>query len=542
MRYVNAATISRTTAVLLLLSVLAIVLAGTLAACRPGRTTTASPAASGGGTLNLADEGPITLDPAVAGDASSSLYIQQLFGGLVRLDEDLAVVPDIARTWDKSPDGKAYTFHLRQDVKFHDGRPVTAADFKYSWQRALDPATQSTTAGTYLIDIVGAVDVVSGKAAELQGVQVLDDLTLRVTVDAPKAYFLYKMAYPTAFVVDKENVKKGAEWWRKPNGTGPFKLKDWQRDQALVLARNDSYHGAKAKLSQVVFKLFGGMPVSLYQSGDIDVAYTGGSFLAMVTDPSNPLSKELSIYPELSFGYIGFDTARPPFDDVSVRQAFTMAVDKERVMMLSTGGTVAPAYGILPPGLPGYDSSLEGLRFDPDKARQLIAASKYGDVSRLPEITITTSGWGGLTSGIVGGVIEEWRRNLGVEVKVRQLEPEPFLYLLHEEKDNMYDLGWIADYPDPQDFLDILLHSGSASNYGDYSNAAVDSLLDRAAIEQDRETRLSLYRQAERAVVQDAAVIPLYFTRSYVLVKPYVKGYTLNSLGLPSLNKVWIER
>ncbi len=520
---------------LLMLCFLALAL--TVTACGGGGTP-----AGGHGTLNLADTGPITLDPAVAAESSSAMYIVQLFSGLVRLDENLQIAPDIAEKWDESADGKTFTFHLRQDVKFHDGKPVKASDFKYSWERALNPATHSLTAGTYLNDIVGAADVLFGKSTQLSGVKILDDYTIQVTIDAPKAYFLEKMAYPTAFVVDKTNVQSGSTWWQHPNGTGPFKLKEWQQDQLLVLQRNNNYYGDKARLNQVVFKLFSGNPMQLYQEGSIDVSFVSPGYMGLVTDPSNSVSKELETYPELSLSYIGFNASAPPFDDVNIRQAFSYAVDKERVISLSAENVVPTAYGILPPGIAGYDASLQGLRFDPQKAKELIAASKYGDVSNLPPIILTTSGWGGGISGLLGGVIEEWRRNLGVEVTVRQLEPEPFLYALNQEKNELFDSGWIADYPDPQDFLDILFHTGAQNNTGDYSNPQLDSLLDQASTEQDPNVRLKMYQDAEQTVVQDAAILPLFFGRNYVLVKPYVKDYVLSPLGHPLLNKVSIQK
>ena len=492
-------------------------------------------------TLNLTDTGPITLDPAVAAETSSAMYIFQIFSGLVRLDENLKIAPDIAQTWDESADGKTFTFHLRQDVKFQDGRPVKASDFEYSWERALNPATNSLTAGTYLNDIVGAADILSGKATQLSGVSVLDDYTIQVTIDAPKAYFLEKMAYPTAFVVDKTNVQSGSNWWQHPNGTGPFKLQQWQQDQLVVLQRNDNYYGEKAKLKQIVFKLYSGSSLQLYQEGSIDVSSVSSDYMGLVTDPGNAISQELKTYPELSLYYIGFDTSTPPFDDVKVRQAFSYAVDKDRLIKLSAQNVVTAAYGILPPDMPGYDTTLQGLRFDPEKAKELIAASKYGDVSKLPPIVLTTSGWGGDISGLLGGVIAEWKRNLGVEVTVRQLEPEEFLYTLKQEKNELYDEGWIADYPDPQDFLDVLFRTGAQNNTGGYSNPQLDSLLDQAATEQNADARSAMYQNAEQMVVQDAAILPLFFGRNYILVKPYVKDYVLSPLGFPLLNKVSIQ-
>jgi oligopeptide transport system substrate-binding protein len=495
-----------------------------------------------GGTLNLSDDGPITLDPAAAVEAGSISYIFQIFSGLVRLDENLEIVPDIAQSWDKSSDGKTFTFHLRQDAEFHSGKPVTASDFKYSWERALNPATGSQTAGTYLNDIAGAADILAGNTSELSGVKVEDDYTLKVTLDSPKAYFLYKMAFPISFVLDRDNVESGSSWFLQPNGTGPFKLGEWQAGQLLVLERNDNFYGTKASLDQVVFHLLSGSSMQQYQSGDVDVTFVSADYMGLVSDPSNPVSLELHQFPELSVYYIGFNISEPPFDDVNVRQAFSYAVDKERLVTLALKDVVLPAYTILPPGIPGNDSGLEGLRFDPDKARELISASKYGDVSQLPPVQITAAGYAGSIGGLIGGVIEEWRRNLGVEVTVRQIETQNFLYALKEEKDEAFISGWVADYPDPQNFLDVLFRTGEQNNYGDYSNPELDALLDDAAVGQDVAARMAMYHAAEQILVSDAAVLPLFFGQAYILVKPYVKNYVWSPLGYPLLYKVSIEK
>jgi oligopeptide transport system substrate-binding protein len=496
---------------------------------------------TGGTVLNLYGIDPYTLDPAVSSEMTSHVYLMQIFSGLLRLGDKLEPAPDIAEGWDMSNNGQTYTFHLRQDVKFQDGRPVTAADFKYSWERACAPQTGSLTAATYLGDIVGVADVLAGRATEISGVKVVDDYTLEVTIDAPKSYFLAKLTYPTAFVVDKDNVASGGGWWRSPNGTGPFRLAQWQQGQQLVLERNELYYGEVARVDQVVFKLWSGIPINLYETGDIDVAGAGADYIEKVTDEAGPFYQDLSIVPELSFYYIGFNAAKPPFDDANIRRAFTMAIDKEKLISLVYKGTVQPAYGILPPGMPGYNENLVGIGYDVDKARELIAQSGYGDVANLPPITVTTLGWGGAISRELESVIYQWQQNLGVEVKVRQLEPEQFLYHLRDEADEMFYTGWIADYPHPQDFLDILFHSGSETNYGGYSNPEVDALLEEAGVEPDTSLSLGLYQQAEQLLVDDAACIPLGFGRNYVLVKPYVKGYNLNPLGFAMLNTVSVE-
>ncbi len=491
--------------------------------------------------LTLYDIDPLTLDPAVSSEMISHQYIVQLFSGLVRLDDNLEPAPDIAQDWKVSDDGRTYTFYLRHDVRFDDGREVKAEDFKYSWERACDPATGSNTAATYLGDIIGVKEALAGETKEISGVRVIDDYTLQVTIDAPKSYFLSKLTYPTSFVVDRANVASGRDWWHSPNGTGPFKLKQWEENSLLVLERNDLYYGEVAKVDLVNFQLWGGVPMNMYETGEIDVTSVSVDYIDKVTDERGSFYHDLAIVPELSFYYIGFNTTKPPFDDVNIRRAFSQAIDKDKLVSLVFRGTVQSAGGILPPGMPGYNQNLSGLNFDVTKAKELIANSRYGDVSNLPPITITTAGWGGAITSELEAIIYEWRNNLGVEVEVRQLEPERFLYYLMEEKDEMFDMGWIADYPHPQDFLDVLFHSGTENNYGEYSNPEVDALLGRANVEPDKEAGLGLYQQAEQLLVEDAACLPLWFGKNYVLVKPYVSGYKLTPMGFAMLNTVSVE-
>ncbi len=493
------------------------------------------------GNLNLYNIDPLTLDPAVSGEMTSHEYIAQLFSGLVRLDDDLKPVPDIARSWELSDDGRTYTFYLRDDVMFHSGAEVRAGDVKYSWERASDPATGSHTAATYLGDIIGVEEVLAGKTKEISGVRVIDDYILEVTIDAPKSYFLSKLTYSTAFVVDRANVQSGEDWWYRPNGTGPFKLSEWEENDRLVLERNELYYGEMAKVNSVTFKLWGGVPMNMFETGEIDVASIYRYYIDKVTDKAGPFYRDLVIAPELSFRYIGFNLTKPPFDDVNIRRAFSQAIDKDKLVSLAFRDMVQRADGILPPGMPAFNEDLSGWDYDVNEAKELIQSSSYGGVFNLPPITITTSGWGGLISPELEALVHQWQQNLGVDVKVRQLEPQRFLYHLKQEKDGMYYMGWIADYPHPQNFLDILFHSDVENNYGEYSNSEVDSLLEMAGVEPDYDRSLSLYQQAEQLLVDDAACLPLWFGQSYILVKPYVKGYNLSPQGFAMLNGVSIE-
>lgn len=491
-------------------------------------------------SLALYDTGPYTLDPPLVRTVTSAVYAMEIFSGLVTFDQNIKLVPDIAEKWEVSDDGKTYTFYLRKGVKFHNGRKVRAGDFKYSMERACDPDTGSQTAENYLGDIVGAKQMLSGEAEHISGIKAIDDYTLEITIDAPKTYFLAKLAHHTAFVVDRQNVESGEEWWRHPNGTGPFRLREWQEDELLILERNDLYYLEPAKVSYVVYRLWGGVPIWMYETGEIDMTYVGTANVERVLDPTNPLNKELTTVPEFSLWHIGFNNAKPPFDDPKVRQAFCHAVDKDKIIDVLLKDMVKRADGILPPGFPGYNEEVVGLAYNPQRAKELIAESKYKDVSNLPSITFTTSGRGDV-SDLDAALVDMWRQNLGVEVQVSQLEPETYFEVLMEEKDEIFDSGWAADYPDPENFLDILFHSGSAQNYGEYSNPQIDALLEQARVEPDETVRMSLYQEIEQMLVDDAACLPLFFDIEYVLVKPYLETFVVTPMPVPSLRYVSIK-
>jgi len=189
--------------------------------------------------LTIYGASPSTLDPARCMDATSAGFIVEIFSGLVTLDDDLNVVEDIAESYEISPDGRTYTFHLREGVTFHSGKEVKASDFKYSIERAADPQTRSQVAEAYLGDIVGVKEKLRGEADEVGGIRVVDEKTIEITIDAPKAYFLAKLTHPSAYVVDRENVESGGDWWKHPDGTGPFKLGEWKQGQQIVLERNE---------------------------------------------------------------------------------------------------------------------------------------------------------------------------------------------------------------------------------------------------------------------------------------------------------------
>ena len=474
------------------------------------------------------------MDPALVEDAVSAEYVVHVFGGLVTLDEALRVVPDVAAGWEISPDGRTYTFSLREDARFHNGRPVTASDFQYSLERACDPQTGSTVASTYLGDIVGAKEMIAGLADRIAGVEVVDDSTLRITIDAPKAYFLAKLTYSTGFVVDREDVQQ-PDWLERPNGTGPFKLED-RSNQRIVLVRNEHYHRDGPKLQRVVYSLSGGSPVTMYENGELDIVAIGPADVERVLDPANPLNAELTMVPQLNTQYLGFDVTQPPFDDVRVRQAFTLAVDRQKITAVVWKGMRLPARGIVPPGMPGYERAQPLLEYDPQRARPLIAESQYGDVSDFPLVTLSVGGSGVEMDRVTQAIVAMCEENLGIEIEVERSAD------VLADRPQFFSLGWMADYPDPEDFLDILFHSDSPLNYTNYSNSGVDRLLEEARVEQDPQRRMLLYAEAEEMIVSDAPWVPLWHSVEYVLTKPYVLGVNHAAAIFPWLCDVYLER
>ncbi len=501
------------------------------------------------GELRLFGPDPVTLDPACASDASSAEYIVEIFSGLVSFDQDLKVIPDIAEKWDVSDDGKVYTFHLRTNVLFHDAsRRVTADDFKFSMERALNPATQSTVGEVYLDDIVGADDFIKGRAQEVSGIKVVDQDALEITIKAPNSVFLEKLTYPTAFVVDRREVQdstcfEGAQWTLNPNGTGPFKMGKWELGQRIELAPNQGYYlDPKPSLLKVTFILSGGSALTMYENNEIDLTGVGINDIESIRDPNNPLNKELVESASLDVFYIGFNTTKPPFDNPKVRQALSMAIDKNLLANEVMAGVVDPAQGVLPPGIPGYNDKLNGIEFNPDEARKLL--DEAGGQQVLKDVVLLTPGRGASPGDVLQAIVAMWTENLQLDSDI-PVELEDFgLFLRDLDQSNfaMFSLGWIADYPDPQNFLDIKLRSDSANNETKYSNSKVDDLLKQAMNEQDETKRESLYQQAEQLVVDDAPWIPLYHGKANVLVKPYVKGYKTPPFVIPNLRYVSIQK
>jgi len=463
---------------------------------------------------------------------------KRIFSGLVSLDPQLNLTPDLAEKWDVSADGVIYTFYLRQNAKFHNGRAVTAQDFVYSLERSASPELASDTALTYLGDIVGIHEYADGQADQISGLKAIDEHTLQITIDAPKPYFLLKLTYPTAFVLDKENVESSEEWYRQPNGTGPYKLVEWTSFERMVYEANADFYLDAPSIPYIVVNLYTGDSQRLYETGDVDIA--GVYSIERFTDPTEPLHNELRTGVSLCTSYVVFDTTQPPFDDVNVRKAFSMAFNRQQYIDVVYADHALPAIGVYPPGLPGFNISLKGLPYDPAQARELLKQSKYG--TNLPPIVFTNSGTGSYVSGDVAALAQMWKQNLGVTITVENLEPNFYYDQIYAgNHGQLFNGGWCADYPDPENFADVLFHTGSNQNNGGYSNPQLDVLLEAARTERDVTKRIAMYQQAEQMLVDDAAALFTVHGLSYELVKPYVQGYVLTPIDVPIERYMWLD-
>lgn len=492
---------------------------------------------------------PTTLDPALVEDGDTIDLLMQVFEGLVQWTEENEVAPNIAERWDVSADGRVYTFHLKRGVLFHKPfeRAVTAQDFVYSITRSLLPATRSSTAMNYLNDIVGAREVAEGKAATLKGLRALDDHTLEITLDKRKPYFLGKLTYPTAYVVCREAVEKngGRIDEKSMIGTGPFALAEYKPGYSVLLAANPAYHGGKPVLDGIERPVLADTTSrqTRYESGGIDLTDVQRADLSRIQgDPT--LRSQLREFPRANVWYLALNQlAFPPFRDKRVRQAFAHAIDKDAVIRLALKGTADRANGIVPPGVPGHDPAFKGLPYDPEKARKLLAQAGFPGGKGFPKLTISfRQGYKHIEDAVIA-IRSDLKRNLGIECDIQQVEWAQFLTQRANGTMPCYHLRWAADYLDPQNFLSLMLRTGSPENSIGYSNPEFDRLCDMADVEPDPAKRLKLYAQAERIAVEDAPWIPMYHLRDVELHKPYLRGLRDCVMGhLPHVTTTVAER
>ncbi len=501
---------------------------------------------SGEQVLRLAGpvDGLASLDPSLARDISTAFIARQVFRGLTRLDAGLEPVPEVAKRIEIAPSGLEYTFVLREDATFQDGRPISAEDVAFSLTHALDPDTAGGDAAllggpTYLSDIAGAADVVTGRSDRLAGVRVVDDSTIAIRLVAPRATFLMKLAAVPAAIIDPRDVARGGAWWRSPNGTGPFEVAAWEPGERLVLGASDTFFRGDPALERIEIRLGTNafQPFNLYQNDQIDIDTLPQDAIDRVLDPGSSLRDEVVQTPVFALYYVAFRIDTPPMDDIHIRRAVQLAFPRVKVAEVSMNGHAGVADGLIPDGMLGREWTPTIPAFDQAEARREIAASKYGEPARVPELTIYSAG---------GGPAEAFRdvlqENLGLKVEVVSLDWPEFLNGLSRRAFPAYGLYWLADYPDPESLLWTLFGSDSPDNYVDYRNPVFDRLLQQAAAEGDNQRRAALYEGAQQALLDDYVVLPMYDDIAFTLAKPEVRGLEVTSMGILRLETVWLER
>ncbi len=507
----------------------------------PGQTAHWSPVA--GGELRLLQEVPSSLDPVHAASVYEALPVNQLFDGLVAIGPSLNVVPGLASTWKISRDGKVYLFNLRDDVRFHDGVPVTSDDVVFTFQRVLSPEfAQHSLVFSYLLHIEGAPEYARGDVEGLAGVEAVDPRTVRIRLSEAHPSFLEALAMDGVRIVPRHVLDEVGEdaFGRNPVGTGPFRFEAWT-PRGIRLVANRDYFGAAPYLAAVNLMFFEptepDMGVRRFLDGKLDVVQPGDAWLDRLT--GHPATR-IRRYQELSLSFLGLQCGTPPLDDALVRRAIAHAIDRA-AFLAESSATRREAVGLLPPGLWGYSPSRKALPFDRGRARQLLLEAGHPGGSGLPPLELLIP----VNSMAAGRLAEQVATDLG-EIGVR-VEKVPLSWAeLSRRTDahegHMFLMAWIADLPDPETLLRTLFESGGSANYFAFHDERIDRLLQSGAREMSPVLRAEIYREAERRILELAPIVPLYHTLGVVATRKSVHGFEPGPLGVAnvSLERVWI--
>lgn len=487
--------------------------------------------------LNAETEPP-SLDPGLATDSTSFEILRVIMEGLVRLDENGKVNQGsgMAESWEINEDGTVYTFKIKEEVKWTNGDPVTANDFEYAWKRVLNPETASDYA-YQLYYVKNGEAYNNGQAtADEVGVKALDEKTLEVTLEAPTPYFLQLTAFGTLYPVNQKVVEADANWAADSAtyvGNGPFKLTDWAHDSEVVVEKNADYWNKDAvKLDKISWAMVNDENTSyqLYQNQDLHV-------VAPPTDLTMELIEqgEAEALPISGTYYYVFNTEKEPFNNANIRKAFTAAIDREGIVNAVTRGGQLPATGFVPPGsstdlpqdlrdangnlIPSVDEAKSYL----DKGMQELG------ITELPEITITYNTSEGHKK-IAEAIASMWKTNLGVEVSLYNQEWKVFLDTIDAGDFHVGRMGWLGDYMDPMSFLDLFVTDGG-NNYPGYSNPEYDALIAQAKSTNDQQVRLDTMAQAEKILMEDMPILPIYFYTEVYMQHDNVKGVVRHGDG-----------
>jgi len=474
---------------------------------------------------------PLSMDPLFALGAATVMTQMNIYDGLVKLDPDRGtVVPDIAERWTHSPDGKTFTFYLRKGVTFHDGSEVTAADFKYHFERVANTANLSPHMAR-LAGVVGVKAFQEKRAEDIAGIKVLDKYTLQISMERPNILLPYHLTGVWASAVPRGVVERlGREFGTNPVGSGPFMFESWARGRELVLKRyphywrKDKWGNQLPYLDRLIFRLIRDMTAVEAEMtvGNVDSAWISDS--AYLRYKNHPVfKKHLLEAPEFYTWHIGFNLSMSgvPWADKRVRQAVNHAIDRKTIVDVVRQGKAYVARGILPPSMFGADPTFTGYEYNPEKAKRLLVEAGYPNGFTAKILSSDSQSVVPVVEAILGylnavGIRLQYEVLDSVTARVRQQDGRFELYT-----------GSLGGYGHPLIYLQQGFHSrfaGPGGNYTRYSNPRVDQLLDRAAEARDTNTMIRLVREAERIIMDDAPWSVLTYTKGVVVMQPYVRG------------------
>jgi peptide/nickel transport system substrate-binding protein/oligopeptide transport system substrate-binding protein len=494
---------------------------------------------------------PPSLDPAHITDTVSDCVARRIFEGLVKFDTNLRIVPALAEKWESSPDGKVWTFHVRKGAKFHNGRDIKAADFVYSFERMLDPRTKSERADL-LKPVLGADDFFKGKTPHVKGIVAKDDYTLEITLSQGLAPFIDILAMSPLSVVPKEAVEReGGDFSVKPTGSGPFVFAEWKREEQIVLKANRAYWGGNPSVSTVIFRILPDEATRFEEFKNGNLEHTDVPQGKMSEALSSPKLKALLVtHPAMDMYGYGFNCQKPPFKgNVNLRLAVNYAIDRDNIVRTIMEGKVVPMTSYVPPGTFYTPPKEDGYKYNPELAKKYLAKAGYPRGKGLAPITlyIDTQRLHGQIAEAVQGDL----RKIGVKVEIRTIEWATFLQSVYDGEPTFFQNTWLADYPDPDNWLFTLLDTkqiGSPGNIARFSNKRFDDLTERARTIVDEKERQRLYAAAERIAYSQAPWCLLFINSPTVLVQPWVKGMEITAmdrapqLGVAPLEKVTITK
>ena len=479
---------------------------------------------------------PPTLDLSLATDNVSFDILTNIMEGLTQYNADLEPIPAVAERWEFSEDGRVITYYLRDDVFWTDGQPVTAMDFEYSWKRLLDPATGAEYA-YFLFDIENAQEFNSGqiKDASEVGVQAVSPRVLRVRLKKPVIYFPSITTFMVTFPLRRDVVERFGDRWTDPENivtNGPFLLEEWRHEYKLVLRANKNFYDGPPHIDRVVIFIVreATTELTLYETGELDIVK-----LPPVAIPHYQGSPEFLRRPLLRGYYYGFNVDKFPFDNVLVRRAFSHAVNRSHIPLILKGGE-NPTSSWIPKGMFGHNPAI-GPKFDPQKARKLLAQAGYPGGAGFPAVTAVYNT--DPTNKLIAEFMQaQWKEHLDVRVQVESLEWKVFLNRLKLDTPQIFRLGWGADFPDPDNFMNLFT-SASGNNHMNWGNPRYDELIAQGASERDPARRQAIYDEAQKILTQlDAPIISLFGLTQNILVKPHVLGLEINSMEILYLKNI----